>query len=313
VIDWISKNKEWFLSGAGLWLISSAVAIAFSFPRVRAYFRNRRIAANTIPPIPTHTHISKLMGSEVARAIRNTPVLYQREADKPYIGVVVQWEVRLIHSYPEKDGFIMLALDNIEESSWDVWCKVRLSYYPDLGRATYETPITVTGRIAKAGVGEVHLDDVVLTFPNTDSRMEQEEERARSDRELAETMAALEEESARSERELDDSIATLNLTVERRTDPASHADALTIGLLKRLPVLKELPRNRPIAVVTVMADLDGNRLASEIYSFLKAHEYRMKTDAIEYVPNRLLMRGCFLVDRTEYLEIDVNFQRGDIE
>jgi hypothetical protein len=222
----------------------------------------------------------------------------------------------LLDTYAKEEGTVLLELDNIEPFSWNVICMVRLAHYPDLGYATHDTPITVTGRITEAGGGEVQLEDVALAFPDTDSRMEEQAaEQLRHQALKAQHDSQMKERAAEEllhqalKAQHDDLRRKLMQQAERAE--SLHADALTTRLFMRAPVLSDLPRNRPIAVVTVLADLDGNRLANEIFSFLKENGYRLKTDAVEFVPNRLLMRGCFVVDRVEYLELDVNFQQLD--
>jgi hypothetical protein len=283
VIEWIVKNKEWLFSGVGPWLISGSIIVTVAAVKLIRDSKKRKAAANAPKPPPVHTRISALTVSEVSAALRNAPVLYRQDAAKPYIGVVVQWAVRLTQTYPEENGRVTLQLDSVDRLGWDVVCAVTLSHYPDLGRATSETPITVTGRITGAGGGEIQLDDAVLTFPETDARMEEEAENDQRNREIKQGIAQLE-----------------------RYVLSSHLGAQTTELFMRAPVLKDLPRTKPVAVVAVGGDSDGERLAAEIRAFLVANGYPPRT-AFAFVPSDP-PKGVSLAEQKDCLTVVVNLE-----
>jgi len=163
---------------------------------------------------------------------------------------------------------------------------VRLAHYPDLGRATYETPITITGRIAKAGVGEVHLDDAVLSFPDTDSRREQE--------------AAEKEERARRDREFDERLASM----KQHADDLAHADALLKRLFTLAPMLQDLPYTKPVAVVEVGNGANSRRVAADIRAYLQVNKYALRPEYAFYPSPS--PDGVSLTDQGDYLTIVVN-------
>ena len=102
--------------------------------------------------------------------------------------------------------------------------------------------------------------------------------------------------------ELDDvtlSFPTDKPTASNTPNPPTYGDVLRERLFTKVPELKDLPRTRPIEVIAVMNDFEGNRLASEVLEYLKANNYPLKRPILSYiqaVPPHT-KRGGSLVER----------------
>jgi hypothetical protein len=269
----LGMDYKWVFDGIGGVAITLAVAGIIGAIKLTNRWRKKRAEANAPKPRPVYARISALTAEEVWQAIDKAPVLHRHSVHKQYIGTVVRWQVHLMHIYPDDKGWATLDF-SCRDPSLEVVCEVRLSEYPELNYANYETPIVVTGKVGMSKYSEIGLDDVALEFPTKSPEVPRRPTTAISHAE---------------------SIAVPN-----------YGDVLTSRLLLAAPVLNELKEQtdgRPLAVVAIIRDKSSETLAKEILEYLKAHNFPLKRPILTYIFERPTQSGVYLIDRGEHIDV----------
>lgn len=273
-VGYLRANYQWLFDGIGVLVVSLSIAGIIGAIKFAARRRKQRAEANAPKPPPVYTRISALTAAEVSDAIYKAPVLHRTSVHKQFLGTVVQWDVRLRQTYPDDDGLVTLCL-SCPQQPLEVICKMRLSDYPELGYANYETPIVVTGKIGTSKYSEINLDDVAFEFPKISP------EAPRRSPVAASHKAGI------------------------FTSP-TYGDVLTDRLLMAAPVLKELKelsRGKRLAVVAIIRDQESENLAKEILEYLKAHKFSLKRPILAYALDPPPQPGVFLVDAGDHMDI----------
>jgi hypothetical protein len=197
MFDWINTNIPGFWEGAsvalGSLLVSCCVFLWRRFKRRRpeanapsdkalAEISSSRGGISAVKTNPFEITIVKFSSAESARFDRvsaltfaelrdaklSAPPFQRKDVAAAYDGFVVNWTGKFFSARKDDDDLVTVGLD-FDDYSPSVWCRVRLSVYPEIKVLRTGTPIRALGRI-KHMDETLQLDDVVLSFPNSSPR-----------------------------------------------------------------------------------------------------------------------------------------------
>lgn len=180
LLEYLDKNKEWLFSGGGVVTVGYIVSqlwrrfVPQSEPKEGAVVivqvstqdaspTSEFQAGNQVTPAQI-TKVTSITLAEIIDTLNKAPPLQKDDIAKHYIGLVVQWEMKLFGAEKEDGDKVRLSLDFGPGDLHLVHCTVNLSDYRELGVLQKGASITVMGRITEIGYKSATLENVQLFF-----------------------------------------------------------------------------------------------------------------------------------------------------
>ena len=156
-MEWLSRNKEWFLSGAGIAMLSAVIYVVRRLYQWRLQRRSPALGGPTEPKVAG----TRPYPGEIREALSAAPPLHRQSRAMEYVGLDVLWLCTLNNVHTRKDGFVRLMLLDRGNFPW-VYCTVALEQNASLRQAAEGKQYWVKGTIASISEGTIELDGAEL-------------------------------------------------------------------------------------------------------------------------------------------------------
>jgi len=170
-MEWVTSNKEWLFSGAGITAIMVIIAITRLVLSRRRQSQDQVQSDQTIhapkqtqSPSPPNTQQSFLIDQPlhlIFEDIDSRPPFQQEDIKKHYIGSLIRFEGVLHFLHRREDNEVRVTLRQGQNTMYPrVNFVVNVTENPKFKFIHEGTPIIVVGKITELSVSDATLEDV---------------------------------------------------------------------------------------------------------------------------------------------------------